>query len=80
MTPYIIAMSFISWMVMIMMILGLLLITVWKFGSEDDLETQAFLEDYYTSSFAGKVTKLLFFGAFFFATLISVLRGDFKDE
>jgi hypothetical protein len=89
MISYTIAMSFISWAMAIMMLVGLGLFKIWEYDANnpnsktDDsmkMGMQMLIEEYHESGFAGKVTMILFFGAFFFATLISIIRGDFKDE
>ncbi|MER2007155.1 MAG: hypothetical protein ABS939_06845 [Psychrobacillus sp.] len=88
MISYTIAMSFISWSLAILMLIGFGLLKIWEYQAKNsakmnDIERMALhmaIEDFYEANFAGKVIKLLFFGALLFATIIGVIRGDFKDE
>ena len=81
-------MNFLSWAIMILMVTGLGMFKIWEYSyksgsAKNDVANkglQMLIEEYYASNFAGKVLKLLFFGAFTFSTIISVIRGDFKDE
>lgn len=85
MISYTIAMNFISWAMAILMLIGLGLLKIWELGAKGEKNDvmqksmQMMIEEYYESNFAGKVVKLLFFGAIFFATIISVIRGDFNE-
>jgi hypothetical protein len=85
MFSYIIAMQFLSWALTILMLIGFGLFKFWEYGaknSENDVirkGVQMMVEEFYSSNFAGKVIKLLFFGALFFSTLISVIRGDLDE-
>jgi hypothetical protein len=68
MISYIIAMQFLSWAFAILLLIGFGTLKLWELG-----------EEFYNSSFSEKVVKLLFFGALFFSTLISIIRGDFDE-
>jgi hypothetical protein len=72
----------------ILMLVGLGLFKLWEYDvsnpnskTDDSMKIgmQMLIQEYYESNFAGKVVKILFFGAFAFSTLISVIRGDFDE-
>jgi hypothetical protein len=87
---FVIAMSFISWMMAIMMWLGFSIVSLWEYdlnnpnSKTDDLSRatmQITIEEYHNSGFAGKVTKIMFFGALSIAMFLGVITGRNKlDE
>lgn len=85
MISYIIAMQFLSWAFAILLLIGFGTLKLWELGAESEENdtmskgVQMMIEEFYNSNFAEKVVKLLFFGALFFSTLISIIRGDFDE-